>query len=354
MGQTLINWTLGERRHALRLFKPDPFIASDGKPVSAAAIKNLLRNIEEHAGRSGWCTASVITQADEMCVSKRVVIRALEACVGLRLVVVRLCPQDKRRKEYRVCWPNIIPDDWSDDAPEAELTTEKIGATNEKSVPPKGEIGATNGGDRCHHFDASHCPVEEIESQTVKQITKTPPPTPSTPKRRRDVSWPGVAAEMIELGVEQPGAAIRSAKSLGLSPGAALARCDWFREHHGARGYRPQALYHGIANCAPGTPLDGGWPKPAPQVVAVAASRALEAAAGASARRDAAERQKRSQSLEESHGSRLDEMTAGELAELVAGLTPWSRKWIGEDGRKGRGRLILLQRLEELEGACHA
>ncbi|WP_145034665.1 hypothetical protein [Caulifigura coniformis] len=59
------------------------------------------------------------------------------------------------------------------------------------------------------------------------------------------------------------------------------------------------------------------------------------------------ERQVRVEQLELLYGPKLDAMTPAELQGLMNGMSTWTRKWIGREGRQGKGRGPLLEHLAD-------
>jgi hypothetical protein len=170
--QKAIDFNRGTQLRALREIALPTFIASDGKRVSRSAMKNVLRQIDDHAGMRNWCTASVDTLADELHLGRRVVLRALEALRFLQLVIHSKVPEDRRRLRFRVCWSNVLPEEpapvdqeISSHEDEGICVAAVIGAT-------KTEIGATKRADRCH-FDGAY--KEEAPSEAPRKAPSPPP-----------------------------------------------------------------------------------------------------------------------------------------------------------------------------------
>jgi len=113
----------GQQLNALRKLSIDAYVDQYGAMVSGAAMKSVLRSIDDHGSK---CWASVATIAAETCLNEKTVrrsLRALEAR-GLVFVTVKIgCTSD-----YQINWPKVTTlDSMSEVA--AETTLDSMSTT---------------------------------------------------------------------------------------------------------------------------------------------------------------------------------------------------------------------------------
>lgn len=94
----------GEQLFALRQLQL-PNVYSDGCQVSGAALKSVLRSVDDHADPHCW--ASTATIAVETCLSDKTVRRSLKALLALNLLVL-IDGKAGRSSCYSINWDKVL------------------------------------------------------------------------------------------------------------------------------------------------------------------------------------------------------------------------------------------------------
>lgn len=193
-----------------------------------------------------------------------------------------------------------------------------------------------------------------VDRSTNNAAASTPP---------ENSLWPfaDVAANMSELGVGCPAAAIDQAQARGVSPAELMGLVVHFSEHAKRNGWGPGALFNRVANHTPGLIAARGWPDE--KLVSV---KRRSAAADAHIEQEQARRQQQADELsaelahlETEQGDILNGMTVKERVELLKTLPlrPVERRHAKaaiESGNLGRWRSILLRGLANQQKPARA
>jgi len=203
--QIEIDWTRASQLAALRDAALEPRLSADGKTVSAATQKLVLRTIDDHGrGREAWM--SYETLAEECCLSTRTCKRAVEVLIEASLICVELrrCGAGFVCNHYRIVWTELAlcardarPTPESAPAPPAESPTDRCAPALERSAlgtdrcAPALERSAL-GTDRC-------APGGTLNALTAikRSASEPPPPTPSEDADASECEWAAAAGEFI-------------------------------------------------------------------------------------------------------------------------------------------------------------
>lgn len=134
-------------------------------------------------------------------------------------------------------------------------------------------------------------------------------------------SWERVVAELIDLGLGAPQAAISRAQASGCSPADLMGLIHHARSKPGAWG--PGAVFHRITAALPGGDPAAGWPKPSAEwqqrQIRQAQQQQIQQTAQQAAQRQAERqaRRERNQRLIDQYGAILDDLSDAERVELA-------------------------------------
>jgi len=287
----------------------------DGKRVSGAACKALLRAIDDRAGVSGWCFVPVPWLAREANVSLRVARRALAVLRDIGLLIdepARVANSPRLR--LKLCWPNVVElveERRKPSAAPAEDSSERSAQCHSGTL--QSATRAPHGATR-----AMHGATVALSYPSAPSAHQAPPPNAARAAAGPATIDRQAAAELESLGVEWPAKALDTAARFH-TPELIAQLIAFYREHAAASGWGPGALVARLRN--PAQLVDRGWP-PASARARSAAQAAEFATRQAAALQETQQRRQQADDderrLEAEHGEDLDTMPAEAVEQLAA------------------------------------
>jgi len=108
--QEQIDFDRGSQLAILREFAkslPEFIVSSDGKRIRKSYVVALVRCIDDHAGKRGWCTCSAKTLVDESGCGSRTVWRIVGWLKDNNYLI---CTQTQKSNRYQLVWSNLKPE----------------------------------------------------------------------------------------------------------------------------------------------------------------------------------------------------------------------------------------------------
>lgn len=288
MAQRRLDFARGVQLRTLRELTPrlvsqfgSTLYTRTGLGVDTGLAVSMLKLIDDHAGKLGWCTAKVETLALEIGKHRRTVQKVLDVLDSHGWLVQRVervstAKNGTTLTSRRVCWGNVLPE-------EEQAEIEKGGEAGEVedcegcAEGDEGQISSLDdvpGGGQIPPVSGGQIPLEAGSRQggvarrqggvNPRQGGVTPFPTIKRSATQApspvDQAWQAVHRWLAELGADFPGNSLDRARQAGVSVAEVRARVElWVAEGESA-GWGVRALVYSIRESVPGLPPEKGWP----------------------------------------------------------------------------------------------
>ena len=190
----------GEQLAAMRRLKLEPFKLTNGRNISPAKLKGVLRIIDDHSGRQE-CFASQQTIASEMGCSEKTVSRVINALVSLDLITKER-PHPMAPNRHRIVWNSLrMLIDTADTVSHRADTVSPRSRHSERSEP-------------------TPCPVrsDTVSPQTGHSVPQNAPliANLNAPTNRPE-EWAAMARELFNWGLKSATTATDTARQNGMT-----------------------------------------------------------------------------------------------------------------------------------------